>query len=196
MGLPDPYASPPRNPGRFVLYISRHGDDDTQSMVQVFAQPYAARKFLDALLADDGVVWDDECTVRSETGVVVSTRWYPDRMREAFDHEYTLEELAWTLDHVHAAAARRFRSGPELPRTVAEATADRPRRSSQSSTPRAPRASRDGLVPVGDIALALGVEPRLCRAALRKLRVEKPAAGWAWPPSEVEAVKTKIQGAL
>lgn len=195
MSLPDPYGSAPRNPGRFVLYISRHGDDDTQSMVQVFAQPYAARKFLDELLADDGVVWDDECTIRSETGVVVSTRWYPDRMREAHSHEYTLEEMAWTLDHLHAAAARRFRCGPELPRTAAEAATDRPRRS-QSSAPSAPRASREGLVPVGDIALALGVDARNCRAALRKLGIEKPAVGWAWPADQVEAVKARIQGAL
>lgn len=192
MALPDPYGSAPRNPGKYVLYLSRHGDDDTQSMVMVFAAPYSARKFLDALLEDDGIVWDDDCTIRSETGIVVSTRWYADRMREAVEHEYTLAEMAWTLDSTHLAHARRFRNGPDQPRTADEPTADRPRRSSSSS----PRASREGLVPVGDIAAALGVEARDCRAALRKLRVEKPAAGWAWPASEVEAIKARIQAAL
>lgn len=202
MTLADAYGGSPSRPAKYVLYVTRLGDDATQCIVAAFAAPYAARKFLDALLRDDGWVWDDAatitsrygdpgCTIRSETGIVVSTRWWPGRLRECVEHEYTNAELGWSLDHTWTSAARRFREGP-LP--ADETTPDAPARAPRPAS--APRASRDGLVTVGEIAVQLGVQPRDARAALRSLAVDKPPAGWAWPAAEADAVRERIRGAL
>lgn len=190
--LPDPYGSSPKHAGKYVLYVTRHRDESgTQVIVMNFAAPYAARKFLDVLFEGDGLNWDDECTVRSETGIVVSTRWWPKRMKECVEHEYSIAELAWDLDKLYHDAARRFRYG-EQPRELSPEQTE-PRR---ARAPSGPRASRDGLVPIADVALQLNVTPRECRAALRKLKIEKPAAGWAFKADEVDAIRDRIKSAL
>lgn len=45
---------------------------------------------------------------------------------------------------------------------------------------RAPRASRDGLTTLTSICAEQGVEAGDVRAALRGMKIEKPASGWAW----------------
>jgi len=191
--IASPYASAPRHPARYVLYLTRVGDASTSCMVKAFAAPYVARKFLDALLADDGYVWQDETTIRSETGVVVSTRWFPDALRACVEHRYTAAETAWTLDSTSASHARLFRHGPDVREAAAGGVEDVVRTPRPAPQPRAPR---DGLVTVADIAAELGVEPRVARQALRGLGVEKPAAGWAWPASEAAAVAARVKAAL
>lgn len=189
--------SPPGKPGKYALYISRHRDDDTQCMVVVFCAAYAARKFLDILLEDDGIVWEDDCTIRSETGIVVSTRWYPKRMRACVEHEYSLKEMAFKLPAPHPSWARAFRYGPEQPRTLeadAGATKQREKRERRSSAPRS--AAPAGYVHVSDVALALGIDAKAARVALRKIYDEKPKFGWNFPPGEVEELKKKIKEVL
>jgi hypothetical protein len=191
--LPEPFGSPPARPAKYVLYISRHGDDDTQCIVQSFAARYSGRKFLDVLLRDDGIHWDDECTVRSETGIVVSTRWWPGLLRRVVEHEYSIAEMAWSLrDYAPEVyrAAKTFRNGPDLPRTLEE-TPTRERRTRAASAPRASAPS--GYVHVSDIALSMGIDAKQARVALRKIYPQKPATGWSFPPGEIEALKTKIK---
>lgn len=192
--LPEPFGSPPGRPGKYVFYVSRHGDDDTQSIVQTFAAAYAARKFLDALLEQDGLIWEDPCTIRSETGIIVSTRWYPERMKKCVEHDYSLAEMAWSLrDYAPDVynSARRFRSGPELPRTL-EDVPERKTRSGKSSAPRADAPS--GYVHVSDVALSMGIDAKQARVALRKLYPEgKPAYGWFFDPKTLDEVKAKIK---
>ena len=195
-------GSPPGKPGKYALYCSRVDDDDTQCMVQVFASAYAARKFLDVIFEDDDVVWDDAatstargaigeagCTVSSSSGVVVSTMWYPEQMRRAVEHQYTPEELEWQLTEPHLGDARRFRAGPNNPREHVHV----PREQRTRSTARAPRG---GLTPVADLATELGVTARDCRQALRRLKLVKPASGWAWPADEIDDVRAQLKDAL
>lgn len=191
--LPEPYGSPPGRPGKYAFYISRHGDDDTQTMCVVFAEPYAARKFLDELLKDDGYIWDDECTIRSETGIVVSTRWYPKRMRRCVEHEYSIAEMAWDLDPHVARWARQFRSGPPQPRTLEEDAAHKERAERKASTPR--KEAPAGWLHVSDVALSMGIDARDARRALRAC-MTKPDVGWYFDPKEVEDVKAKIHAEL
>jgi len=190
---------------RHVLYLSRAGDDDTQVATAHFHQTYNARKFVDALFAGDDWSFDDHAadsargsaepgsTVVSTSGVVVSTLFHSDEMLEIMECEMTPEQAARRLSPEHLRRAAWFRAGPRLPRTLdddrghAERQARRVVRSS-------PRASRAGLVPASDVALALGTSPRDLRAALRRLGVPKPAAGWAWPPAEAEEIKRRIRG--
>jgi hypothetical protein len=205
--------SPPGRPGKYVLYISRHMDDDTQVMVMVFAQAYAARKFLDILLRDDGIVWEDTwyngewpegttmkrgCTIRSETGIIVSTRWYPKRMHEVVEHEYSLQEMAWDLPMPYSGFAKAFRRGPDLPRTLEDdgvGSRARERKERKSSAPRADAPA--GYVHVSDLALSMGIDAKQARVALRKVFADgKPAYGWYFDPKTLDDVKAKIKQAL
>lgn len=186
---------------KYVLYCSRHNDETaTQVMVMIYALAYQARKFLDVLLEDDGIVWEDGLvpladpgsTIRSETGIVVSTRFDADAMRRAVEHEYEVKEMAWDLPPADTRYARHFRHGPPAPRTLEEAgvKAERVKR-----TASAPRASAPvGYVHVSDIALSMGIDAKQARVALRKIyKGDKPIHGWSFPPSEVEALKARIR---
>jgi len=190
--LPDAYGSPPGRPGKYALYISRHGDDDTQCMCLVFGAAYAVRRVLDLLGFDEGVVWDDESTVRSIGGVVVSTRWFPDRMRRAVEHELTPQEMAWEPSPPDLMAIRQFLHGPEKPRTL---EADPGAREKRERKPSAPRAQAPGgYVHVSDIALAMGIDAKQARVALRKIFPDgKPAIGWHFAPDKVEDIKRQIK---
>lgn len=177
----------------YVLYLT-HGRDAIRCNVVSFAEARQGRAFLDALLGDEEWWWEDAgqtptsvagSTIASESGVVASTRWHPDRMREMVECERRGGLESWLL-----ASALRFRQGPAADDPE---PGEEPRR--QRPAPQ-PRASRDGLVPVADIAAELGVEPRVARAALRSLGVSKPAAGWAFPAGEVAAVRERIRAAL
>lgn len=190
----------------YVLYVSRHKDETgTQVMVTTYPTAYQARKFLDELLQDDGIVWDDchpsACpgsTIRSESGIIVSTRFDAERMRKAVEHQYEVKEMAWDLPPEHVRWARRFRNGPPLPTTLEEATGTsetRARRERKASAPK--KQAPTGYVHVSDIALAMGIDAKQARVALRKIYKDgKPDVGWNFPPSEVDALKVKIKNAL
>lgn len=201
--LNDAYPSPPGRPGRYCLYLSRHGDDDTQCMVVIFCETYAARKFLDILLKDDGIIWDDAAyletsckkgsTIRSETGIVVSTRWYPKRMRECVEHELTLQEIAWDLSPQYVKWARQFRNGPDLPRTLDEDTTVKAKRERASSAPK--KAAPPGWVHVSDVAMSMNIDPRDARRVLRGI-MSKPDVGWWFDPKTIDGLKAQIKKAM
>lgn len=54
------------------------------------------------------------------------------------------------------------------------------------------RATREGLVSIGDIAKDLGMIPREARGILRAIKMAKPSCGWAWPAGEVEFIAKQI----
>lgn len=191
--LPEPYGSPPGRPAKYVFYITRYKDDDTQCMVVSFAAPYSARKFLDVLLRDDGIIWENETTIRSETGIVVSTRWWPGLLRECVDHDYSLAEMAWDLDPHVVRWARTFRNGPNLPRTLEEDGVVKEKRERKASVAR--KEAPPGYLHVSEIALSMGIDARDARRALRSI-MEKPEVGWNFPPDQLEEIKAKIKEAL
>lgn len=201
--LADPFGSPPKRAGQYAIYFTKRGDNDAASMVLIFAAPYAARKALDLVFAgDEEVVWDDDASEGTadpdttitgvQSGIVASTRWWPERMQECVDHTYSMQELGWQLPHPYPNYILAFRHGvPE--RTVPEKKQRVARTSSGSSTP---RPSREGLTPVGTIADELGITPREARGALRDMQIPKPPQGWAFAPGEVEDWKAKIAAHL
>lgn len=197
----------------YVLYVSRHDDETgTQIMVVAYAKAYQARKFLDVLLEDDGIVWEDchpsadpGTTIRSESGIVVSTRFARMRgedtshlLRKAVEHEYDVKQMLWELPPEHVRWARRFRHGPPLPRTDEEAgvvPASEKRAARRASSPK--KQAPGGYVHVSDIALSMGIDAKQARVALRKIYKDgKPEIGWNFPPSEIEELKAKIKEAL
>lgn len=59
--------------------------------------------------------------------------------------------------------------------------------------PKKARASRDGLMSIGDIAKSLDMNPKEARGILRSVKFAKPACGWAFPADQVETVKKALQ---
>lgn len=177
---------------RYVLYLT-HRHDASRCNVVTFDEARQGRAFLDVLLGDESWAWEDAdptptgvpgSTIASASGVVASTRCHPDRMREMVE----CDRRGGLADYL-ANAALRFRVGPVADDPSPDEAPRRARPAPQ------PRASRDGLVPIADIAAELGIEPREARAALRGLKIEKPAAGWAFPAAEVAAVRERIRAA-
>lgn len=84
--------------------------------------------------------------------------------------------------------------GPkETERTEPKAKVQRSTEPRPVVEPKAPRPSKDGLITVQKIAEDNKWDPKHCRAALRKAKVEKPEAGWAFPQSEVARITQLIK---
>jgi hypothetical protein len=183
------FGSSPGRPGQYVLYLSRcHADDPdgNQMAAHIFAAPYSARRFIEVLLEDDGFVWEGATILRSESGIVIKC----DLLAKIIGHEYTLAEMAWRLPEPHRGYAKFFRYGRQ-PTSLTEAQEGRPERKAS-----VPRASRSGMVPIADIAMKLGLKARDARAAFRKAKIPKPAAGWAFKPDEVDGVLEKLRAVM
>lgn len=188
---------------RYVMYCSRHGDETgTQIMVLIYDKAYQARKFLDALLRDDGFIWDDHAfpmakpgsTIRSESDIVVSTRFDPEAMRKAVEFEYEPKHMAWDLPPTDASAIRRFRDGPPMPRTLEETGRREGEtvRVRRTSTPKT--AAPSNYVHVSTVALSMGIDAKQARVALRKIFPDgKPAYGWNFDPATLDDLKAKIK---
>lgn len=199
--LAEPFGSPPKRAGQYAIYFTKRGNIDA-SMVLIFAAPYAARKCLDLVfVGDEEVVWDDDAAegtaepdttiVGLQSGIVASTRWWPERMQECVDHTYSLPELAWQMPAPYPNYILAFRHG------IAERAApEKKQRVARAHSPSTPRPSREGLTPIGTIADELGITPREARGALRDMQATKPPQGWAFPPDEVEDWKAKIASHL
>lgn len=59
-----------------------------------------------------------------------------------------------------------------------------------------PKIDKTGMITAGELAEQMSVLPRDFRAALRKLKMEKPEGGWHWPTDQADAIKKKVKGAL
>lgn len=198
--LADPFPSPPGRPGKYVLYISRRGDSSQScSAVSIWAAKYAAKKYLEALLDEDGVVFETPNVLRSESGIIVENPYvYKDASRgyvlqEVWEHEYSLAEMAWTLPHPYPSQAKLLRRRPAMTLEQYDAAVPVQGPKARSS---GVRASRDGMTPIAVLAAEFDLCARDCRAALRKAKVPKPTAGWAWRPDEIDGVRALIAKAL
>lgn len=186
--LEEPFGSPPGRPGKYVLYLQRDSDPDGHSMAcYIFAAKYAAKKFIEAL-AGEGYEWVGDTIIRTETRTTVRC----DKLKAILDHEYTLAEMGWDLPDPHRGYARRYHLVGDL---AIEEAKNPEMRAERAAKTRTPRASRDGMTSIGDLAEELGIPPRDARGVLRKAKMPKPAQGWAWPASEVEAIREMLRKA-
>lgn len=177
---------------RHVIYLSRRYSDDpdgNQVAVDIFDMKWQAHLALHVLLEDDGLVWSGDNYLRSETGIIAEVR--PSRqttatLRELWDYDMPVKRLGNELDAHRIKALRRFRYVPDP--TVAP--------EKKVKTRSLTRTSRNGMVPIADIALEFGLEACEVRAAFRRAKIPKPPQGWAFPASEVEAIKQKVKEVL
>lgn len=189
-GLALPFPSAPTRPGKYCMYFIR----GEQRMINIFAAPYSAKKFFEAVLDGDKYKMISKTQLVMDCGIELRC----DTLEEIINHKYTKDEAAWELPMPYPRQASVFRQGPatgdekaaKQSSSKTEKTS-KPKPEPKPKKERKPKPSRDGLVSVADIAEELKMEPREARAILRKQNVEKPEAGWAWPSNEIKAI-TKI----
>lgn len=191
-GLPEPFPAAPYRVGKHCLYINK----GERMMVQIFAADYSARKFLDILLADDELgltkdIFGNPNTIQTSSGISVRCH----DIQRLIDYEYSASEAEWELPEPYLSQALRFRSDSyhrPQPKVVSDNT-DKPARVPREKKEKSPRPARDGLISIADIAEELKMEPREARGILRKAKIEKPDAGWAWSKNEVDTIKKLLQ---
>lgn len=192
LGLKPPFGAAPFRGNEHFLYINK-GDN---FMGVGFGATYSARKFLDVLLQDDEItltrgICGRKDTIISSTGITVRS----DNIMDVVNHEYNDNEKEWELNlsgnSGSAAQAEQFRSctGIRVEKQI-ESPTDKKPQIARREKPR--KASKDGLITIAHISEELKIEPREARGILRKMKVSKPAIGWAWEKSEVDAVKKII----
>lgn len=190
LGLEPPYPAAPYRPTKYCLYVTKNENLATWG----FTAAYAAKKFLEILLADDTLdritsLNGKPTTILSSSGIKV----FCDEIDELLDYEYTANEKLWGLNEPEFSNALRFRNSSgyeQSTRVVQSDNADQPKKEKPQKIP---KPSKEGLISIAEIAASLKMEPRDARAALRAAKVEKPVVGWAWSKSEVDTIKKILQ---
>ncbi len=198
LGLPDPYGSAPSRPARHVLYIQWANDPDRR-IVLIYAALYAARKCLDMLFDGDEIERISSHHIRSTQGIIVKS----ETLDEYLNHEYTKAEAKWVMSSPEDRAIISFRTKSTYEHQSDKEYMPEPgempkRREPEGQVPtqrksRKHRASRDGLITIGDIATQFKLKARDARDILRKAKIDNPDSGWAWSEGDVDRIKAIIK---
>jgi len=185
-------SSPTRNPTH-ALYIRWQG--------RLFATSYcacfAAKKAFDLAVDGDEYKWIDHRTVQTSRGVTISS----DELEEIVEYDYSKEEQEWDFPDND----RRSVLVVVRPQTKEEREARNQRlgvnddsepRERPAKKERVPRASKEGLTTIQQIAQELKAEAGDCRAVLRKKKIDKPDVGWAWEPAKAAEIRAMLQKEL
>lgn len=181
-------------PGEWVLNFARRRDWAWNSLnIHVWGAAFAAKKYCEAVLADDEWIWElnpdgteSNDSLVSSSGIRISTNSTSTRhLREVMEHEYSIAEMGWDLPYPYPQMAAKWRAR-RLWEDLRSASQEPRRRG-------VPRASRSGLVTIQTIAEEYGMTPRDARGILRKAKVPKPACGWAWKPDDVQPIRDLME---
>jgi hypothetical protein len=195
----------PSNPTRPTKYHVHVVDQSTNQRFSMgFYSLYAAHIWVEQFIReiDDKVKWRDE-----QTFICGTYLFKEEHLEKIIEYTPRSHESEWQMGDHEFAKILQF-----LGKGRARANDDNEPQEKQSAKLRVqsrgaltdnqakreskPKASKEGLVTVQMIAVALKIDPRDARAALRKLKIEKPDAGWAWPQAEAKKVQEQIKGAI
>ena len=164
-----------------------------------FHSAYAAKWFLEFVVDGHDYDWLDDNTIETEHGFKI--RGERDSLEKIVEYKFkSQEERDWQPNIGHLQYYETF-SGKRkaiVPVEKQDTPAPKPKRERKPVDPEIKVMRRKAKVKSGDyitiseICEELGHAPRVCRQVLRDLKVEKPAHGWAWPPSEAAQVKKRI----
>ena len=146
----------------------------------VFRAPFAAKLYLNMILADDDFDWVGEDRLVTEHGLEVKgvglKKIYDYKLKRneeeyfQLSDEYKKRAFYMRDDSPHSG----FREGETISRRK--------------------RHSRKSMTKIEIIAAQLGMSPRACRAILRR-KMDKPEHGWAWrTQAEVDEVTRLLTG--
>lgn len=218
MTLPDPHHSWPRKSN--ALSYGFHLWYQGRRNFHTFAQPYAAKHFINLILDGDTFTWENTYTIISERGVKIQAEGYFD-LERTIEYEFTSEERSFVFSEPERSVYTRFpRDGKQGPAYKhdddyddAAGTTTLPNPNADIPTPpkriRAPRTPSTRTTPVprpaptgdtfsaADVAQSLNTDAKAIRTALRKAAVAKPDSGrWEWPLAELDAITALIKANL
>lgn len=193
--VPQWYPSAPRYPGKYEI----RARDGSADFLVIFAAPFAAKKFIEAILNGDSPRWKSDREIELSAGDI-EIRIESKLLEEIMEYEYTEAEDQWELPQPYSNYARQLRGGRYIEQSREKPAKkapggpkNAPEPVKRSKTPaKASGASRSNLVSAIAIAAELKLKPQKLRAILRELQLPKPAVGWAWPSEEAEKIKRQI----
>lgn len=181
--LDPPFPSPPQRPPKYSIYFHQ---GNSLKYVGTFAAKYSAKKFLNVVVGDNDIRWNNSNQFTS-TEVTVKCEGY---LEDLMEYELKPAEEQWELPEPFASEARYLNTGRHAPK-VAPSPPPHPNEKvspPKEGTNRRAQVSRDGLIPLATICAEIKVDPREARQILRK-SMDKPTAGWAFSPDEAKKIK-------
>lgn len=171
---------------------------------QRFDNIVPAYHFLKKMIAGQEFVWDTwspargitpEPMIRTALGLTIRGAGLEEALEfEPSDHDLTFvfpEPYSW-YDTWPLRGTKDLTAAP-APTTT---TTDEPKAPKAPKPVKVERPSKEGLVTVAQICADNKWDPKHARAALRKANIEKPEAGWAFPPSDVARITKAIKDNL
>ena len=156
-----------------------------------FHSTYAAKKFLDYVIADLPFVWITTGRIEVDDTIVIREEM-AGQLENAIEHEYTPNEARWEIPEpmrsYYAGAIGRALPVESAPAPVSPPVRERPK----PTAPRPAKNTTGTLVTIADIAQELSIDAREARALLRKAKVDKPGSSWAWDAADAAAIKKKL----
>lgn len=207
------FPSSPSRPPTTGLYVTLASGRFTY---QNFCSLRAARYFLDCCLDGHDYTWQDNNTLVTDHGTVISTRGHhmtDHSMDRIISHTPTDwqppepylsqwkcfgKDVPYIIDRRPQPASDTTpaqRPQRQIDLDTAKIAEETPRRKGTSSrrTQGQPRARADDRVTIQTIAASLNIDASRARGALRKAAVPKPDGGWAFDPSDVARITTIIK---
>lgn len=173
-----------------------------------FVGTYAAKHFLNQLLADAEYKWVSDSTIEmhSHGDWNIHTQNSQTGLNDIFEHEFTKEEAAWQLPTPYPNQIRQIRgegyfdTGAHLaPEPAAKVSAPaKGAKNAQAASEvnsgarskKEPKPSKTGLITLPEIAEPLGIDAKQARGILRSANYPKPDHGrWEFDATEAEKVK-------
>lgn len=146
----------------------------------VFRAIFAAKLYLDMILAEDDFDWVSDDRLVTEHGLEISGTG----LRKIYDYKLKRNE------------AEHFQLSDEYRKRALYMRDDSPHSGFREgeTISRRKRHSRKSMTKMGTIAAQIGMSPRACRAILRR-KMQKPDHGWAWrTQDEVDEVIRLLTG--
>lgn len=192
----EPFASSPSKPPKCSLRIE--WPDLGKMQIRTFRGLWGAKLLYDFLVEFKAVRWLTETKlIVDETGLLVSSP----ELESIVEYKLKKDEetYQWPEPFLSEITAFKNRTSIKSSKGNDHQLPDgekRKERVPKEKKERVPRPSKDGLISIGDIADEMKIEPRIARGILRDSKTPKPDAGWAWPKTEVDAIKALIKKGL
>lgn len=183
-------ACPSRNPTHVL-----RGDYDNRLVIVSFCAVFAAKKAFEILTAGETYKWLNTKTVVTSGGMKITS----EQLEEIVEYDFSKTEQEWdfppsdTRNSLISARNRQATAEERIERNE-RLGIEAPRESvKREKKEHVPKPSRDGLITVQAIAQELNIEAGEARAILRKAKVEKPEAGWAFNDNEAKSIRDIIK---
>jgi hypothetical protein len=184
--LRPPFPSAPFKSAIWGFYIRR--DEQQSPSFHNFAANYSAKHFLDFMINGKPYKWLNDSTIITDSGVEIRCEQGP-AIEQVIEYDLKGTEREWEIPEPYKSTFYKIRDGKKPSNGEQEPTRTAVKEARVKS--KTPRANKDGLTSLADIANEIGIDPREARRILRT-HSQKPDAGWAWPTEEIEAIKNTI----